>query len=104
MRSIQLIILLVMIHNIFNGFLFVETSSIHGLLCEAGLNNIEFAKMPSAFTDLTAAVLFIVMLKVIISQLFSSSSECLVLFLNNLMISFHVICLSSLTKLGLRVD
>ena len=91
MRSLQLVILLIMIHNIFDWLLLVVAPSINALLGECRFDDIEFAKMSAAIAILAAAIFLIVVVKVVIGEFLSSSYECDSFFLYGGVISLHVV-------------
>lgn len=64
MRSLELIILLIMVDDILDCHLLVEASLVNGLLGEIRLDCVKFAEMASAVALITEAVLMIVVLEV----------------------------------------
>jgi hypothetical protein len=75
MRPLKSIVLLIVVDNIGDGFLLIETTLVDGILGEIGLDDIELAEMPSAVTIIADAILVIVMVEVSTGQLGGSSIE-----------------------------
>ena len=68
MRSLQLIILFIMIDNIGNSRLLIETLLIDSILRKIRFDNIHLAQMPSAVTISTHTFLLMMMRKIRIRQ------------------------------------
>ena len=92
MRSFQSFILLITVHNIFDGFLLVVAPSINGLFGECWFDDIKFAELSATVAILAAAIFFVMVLKIVIGELLGSSCECCLFFLYGGVVAFHVIC------------
>lgn len=69
MRSLQPVILLIMVDNIGNQLLLIETTLIDSIFGEVRLDDIQLAQMPPTLALITHTFLIMMMLKVVAHQL-----------------------------------
>ena len=96
MRSLQLLILLIMIDYIRNQFLLIEATLIDSIFGKIWLDNVELAEMPTTFTLIAHALLIVVMLEVVGQELRGSFTEAVLLGEAELMVMGASLGLSEL--------
>ena len=80
-RSLQLIILFIMIDDVGYRLLMIKTFTIYGIFCQIGLDDIEFTIVSSTFTIFAETTLIVMMIEICIMQFGSCFSKYIFLLL-----------------------
>ena len=93
MRSLETIIFLIMIHNVWDMFLLIEAALVDSVFGEVRLNDVQFAKMTSAMAVIADTVGLMMMIKIVSAEPTGSLIEVVGIFLAQRMVMPTTLCL-----------